>query len=800
MTALLADLRFALRQLLRRPGFTLLAVATLALGTGASAAMFGIVDRVLLRPLPFPASNRLVALCETNRSLEGFCVAAPPNVEDWSREGRTLASVGLGREWPFTMREGGASEGVSGGLATPGLFRTLGITPLLGRLLRPDDLTPAGRHVAVLSSAFWQSRFGGDRQVLGHFISLDGERYEIVGVLPPGTEVPHLGRARLWVPLPFDPRDEENRRWRGFVTIGRLAEGVSVADAESELHALQDRLALRHPETNRGWSARAEPLLDSVVGPVRPTLLVFLGAVTLLLIVACTNVANLLVARGVAREREFAVRAAVGARPVALFRLLAVESVALALLGGVAGLFVATWVADALLALMPGGLPRIDHAGFDARTLGVAVLVTLVVGLLTGLAPALRAARLNLGEAMKSGHQPSGWRRALGLRGGLVSAQVALAVVLAVGAGLLTRGYASLLRWEPGFDRSHLLTFWTYASMGTYPDAARVSALFARLEGEMRSLPGVSAVGLTSSGPLFGGTETGEFLPIGGDSSTAPMAARWYDMSPSYLATLRLPLRAGRLFTDEDGPGAPRVVLINEAMARRYFAGTVPVGKIIRQRNDPTPLTIVGMVADIAPFVPGQAAAPEIYWPQRQSPRWASYFVLRTSGDPAQLARAIAARLAAVDPDLQPSGVLTMDDLVNRELARPRFHMLLIGTFAVLALSLTFVGVYGVIAASVAGRTREIGVRIALGAGEGTVLGMVLREGLVLAGIGLAVGLMIAAFAARFAASLLSGIAYLDPLSYAATALLVTAAATMACLVPARRAARVQPTEALRAE
>ena len=800
MTALLADLRFALRQLLRRPGFTLLAVATLALGTGASAAMFGIVDRVLLRPLPFPAPSRLVALCETNPSLEGFCVAAPPNVEDWSQEGRTLASVGLGREWPFTMREGGASEGVSGGLATPGLFQTLGITPLLGRLLTPDDLTPSGRHVVVLGAAFWQSRFGGDRQILGRFVALDGERYEIVGVLKPGSEIPHLGRVGLWVPLPFDPRDEENRRWRGFVTIGRLAEGASVADAESELRVLQDRLAVLHPETNRGWSARAVPLLDSVVGPVRPTLLVFLSAVTLLLVVACANVANLLVARGVAREREFAVRAAVGARPLALFRLLALESVALALLGGVAGMFVATWVADALLALMPGGLPRIEHAGFDARTMAVAVLVTMSVGLLTGLAPALRAARLDLGAAMKAGHQHSSWRRAAGLRGGLVSAQVALAVVLAVGAGLLTRGYASLLRWEPGFDRSHLLTFWTYASMGTYPDAVRVSALFTRLEGEVRSLPGVTEVGMTSNGPLFGGTETGEFLPVGGDSSAVPMAARWYDMSPSYFQTLRLPLRVGRLFTDEDGPGAPRVVLIDEAMARRYFAGAVPVGRIIRQRNDPTPLTIVGVVGDVAPFVPGQAAAPEICWPQRQSPRWASYFVLRTSGDPSQLARAVAARLAAVNPDLQPSSVLTMDDLVNRELARPRFHMLLIGTFAVLALSLTLVGVYGVIAASVAGRTREIGVRIALGAGQNMVLGMVLREGLLLAGVGLGAGLVIAALAASFASSLLSGIAYLDPLTYAVTALLVTAAATIACLVPARRAALVQPTEALRAD
>jgi predicted permease len=799
--SIVSDLRFALRRLLRRPGFTTLAVATLALGTGASAAMYGIVDRVLLRPLPFPASGRLVALCETNPSLEGFCVASPPDVEDWSREVRSFASIGLGRSWPFTMRRPDGSEGISGGLATPGLFRTLQVEPLIGRLLTDDDLAAGGRHVAVLSHEMWTTRFGSDRQVLGRTIVLDGASYRVVGVLALGTEVPHLGSVKVWVPLPFDPRDEENRRWRGFVTVGRLAGGASVASAGSELRTLQQRLAERHPETNRGWSARVEPLLDNVVGPVRSTLLVFLGAVALLLLVACTNVANLLVARGAERERELAVRAAVGARPAALFRLVAVESLLLAIVGGVAGAFVAMWVADALLALMPGGLPRIHGIAFDARTLGGATVLTLVAGLVAGFAPAWRGARLDLAEVMKAGHQPAAWRRTLGLRGGLVAVQVALAVVLAVGGGLLARSYASLLRWEPGFDRSHLLTFWTFASSDKYPDHPRITALFERIEQELRALPGVSDVGMTSSGPLFGGEEPGEFLREGAaDDARSVMTARWYDMSPTYFRALGLPLRRGRLFTEADRSGAPPVALINEAMARRYFAGSDPVGRLIRQRNNNAPLQIVGVVADVAPFVPGEAVRPEVYWPFAQSPRWASHFVLRTSGDPALLARVVEARLTAVDPDMRPSGVMTMEERVDAELARPRFYMLLIGTFALLALGLTIVGVYGVIAASVAGRTREIGVRIALGADAARVRGMVLKEGLVLTGIGLAIGLVTAAGVSRLAAGLLNGVRATDPVTYAATAVVVTSAAVLACLVPARRATRVHPMEALRSD
>jgi putative ABC transport system permease protein len=804
MRGLTADLRFAFRQMLRRPGHSLIAIVTLALGTGASVAVFSVVNGVLLSPLPFPDAGHLVSICETNPLVERFCVASPPDVEDWSQRSRTLASIGLGRDWPFTARRGDRAEGVNGGLATPGLFRTLQVTPALGRLIAPEDVGPGARHVAVLSDRLWRTWYGADPAILGQTVVLDGESYEIVGVLAAGAEVPRLENVRVWVPLPFDPRDEENRKWRGFEVIGRLAPGRTVAAAEAELGAVAHDLGARYPDTNRDWGVRVEPLLDSVVGPVRPTLLVFLGAVGILLLVACANVANLLVARSAAREREFAVRAALGAGRGRLIRLIATESVVLAVVGGAAGIVVARWVLDALLPLLPGRMPRADNVALDTRVLAFAALLTIAAGLLAALGPALRAARYDLFQTLKEGRQPFAWRAALGLRGGLVVAEVALAFVLAIGAGLLTRSFVALLDWQPGFDRQHLLTFWTLASDGTYRDQQSVTALFDRVTAQLKAIPSVTSVGMVSNGPLFGGEETGEFVIDGvdasGTSAAAPIVARWYDMSPGYFPTLGVALKRGRLFTDADRAGAPPVALINEAMARRYFPGTNPVGRRIREKNLGESREIVGVVADIAPFVPGRAPLPEVYWPYAQSPRWASFFVLRTSGDPTALVKAVDAHLHAVDPDLSASNVATMADRVEAQLRRPRFNMLLIGVFAAFAIALTVVGVYGVIAASVAGRAREIGVRVALGATASRVVGMVVREGMVLAAIGLVIGGLVAGLVSRFATSLLYGVRPIDPATYVAVALVLAGVAVLACLLPARRAGRLHPMEALRAE
>jgi predicted permease len=802
MDALNHDLRYAVRTLLHNPGFALLSILTLALGIGVSVAIFSVVDRVLLRPLPFPDSRRLVAVCETHPSVAGFCIASPPDVEDFSRASRTLTSLGLGRGWPYTARRGAASEGVEGGLATPGLFRTLEITPAIGRLLRPEDMGPGAHKVVVLSDDLWRSWYGGDRAVIGRSLVLDGASYDIVGVLKPGVEIPRLEDSKLWTPLPFDPRDEENRKWRGFAVYGRLAPGVTPAAATSELGAIQHELGVRYPETNRDWGVRVEPLLDQMVGPVRPTLLVFMGAVAILLLVACANVANLLVARGATREREFALRSALGAAPQRLFRLIATESVVLALVGGAAGVLVARWAMDVLLPLMPGRLPRMEGVALDARILGFALLLTVVTGIIAGFAPAARAARLDLAAAIKEGHQPVAWRKALGLRGGLVVAEVAMAFVLATGAGLLVRSFRSLLQWKPGFDQQHLLTFWTLASDGKYPDHASVAAVFERIASELRTVPGVTSVGMASSGPLFGGRETSEFVleSPGAGATREPVVARWYDMGPGYFPTLGVALKHGRLFTAADREGAPPVALINEAMARRYFPGIDPVGRRIREKNSPSSLEIVGVVADIPPFLPGTRAQPEIYWPYAQAPRWASFFILRTSGDPSLIVKAVQARLHGVDPDMDASNVETLEERVGFQLRRPRFNLMLIGVFAAFALALTLIGVYGVVAASVAGRRREIGVRVALGASSRQVLVMVLREGMVLAGLGVGIGLVAAVWVTRFASNLLYGVTPGDVETRVVVVTLVAVAALLACWLPARRATKVDPVVALKSE
>jgi putative ABC transport system permease protein len=794
---ILADLRFAARQLAIRPGFTALAILTLALGIGAAIAVFAVVDAVVLRPLPFADSGRLLSLAETHPSIEGFWVASVPNASDWAAASRHVPEIGQGRTRAFAMRAGDGAESVRGGIATPTLFSVLRARPAMGRLFAVDDIGPAA-HVAIISDEFWKTRFGGDPTAVGREVDLDGEAHEIIGILPGGFAVPQLEAVQLWTPLPFNARDDTQRRWRGFVTIGRLAPDATIAAATAELGTVQQGLAERYPETNRGWGVGTRPLLESVVGSVKPTLLVFLGAVAILLMVACANVANLQVARGAQRERELAIRAAIGAPRATLVRLLAAESALLAAFGGALGLVVARWSADAMFTLIPSGLPRTDEVVFDTRVVSAALLLASIVGLATAVAPALRASRADLVGTLRGPHQPASWRSTLGVRGGLVMIEVALAVVLAVGAGLLGRSFTAYLRWEPGFQRSNLLTFWTFASSGEYRDAASVAALFGRLEEEIATLGGVDAVGRTSNGPLFGGLETGEFAVVG-QTAAGPITARWYDVSPTYFATLSLPLLTGRGFSDADVAGAPSVAIVNETFAQRYLAGSA-VGRQLAGPGGERTMQVIGVVRDISPFAPGAEPVPEVYWPQAQSARWATFFVVRSAQASAALLKAIEGRVHEVNPNMPLSNVATMNERIDRQLARPRFYALLIGSFAGVALTLTLIGVYGVMAASVMGRSREIGVRLALGASRQQVVGQVLRQGLSLTVGGLVIGLASAAGLSRLAASLVAGVSPTDLLTYATVATLVVIAATLAILVPAGRAAAIDPQIALRAD
>ncbi len=796
----LGDLRYSFRLLGKSPGFTLVAVLTLALGIGANTAIFSVVNGILLRPLPFPGSDRLASLCETHHSVSGFCVASPPNVEDWSRQSRTFAVMGIGRSWPFILKSDEGNQSIDGGIATPGFFRVLEAKAHLGRLLAPEDLETGRNRVAILSSALWRSRFGAEPGILGRAITLDDERYTVIGVLPEGFRVPQHERVELWTPLHFDPRDERRRDWRGFMAIGRLAEGNTLEQAREEMDVIARRLAVQHPETNGEWSVSMTPLHERVVGGARPALLVFLAAVGFVLLIGCANVANLSLARAARRRREYAVRAALGAGRRRLLRLMLAESLLLSLLGGSAGLVLAIWGVDAFVALAPGGIPRLDEVGVDGRVLGFTAGLSVLASFIFGMAPYLHATRLDLNEFLKEGEGRLLERSRLGIRGTLVVTEVSLALVLVVGAGLLARSFLALTRWEPGFPTENLLTVWLLSSSGKYPEGQQVAALYQGAVEEVAALPSILSAGAVSAGPLFGGIERDEFLiedrpePPPGERPVA----RWFDVGPGYFSTLGTPLLRGRDFTDRDVAGAPGVAVINQTMARRHWPGRDPLGERLTVHG--RVMTIVGVVADVPPLRPGDPIHSEIYWPQRQAPRLATHLVMRTSTDPSAAIQPVRRRLERVDPDLVISRFATMEQLMDRQLVRPRFNLLLVGIFACVALVLAGVGIYGVIACSVAQRTREIGVRIALGAGKSDILRAVIRQGMAPALIGLLLGLVGALFLTSALGSLLAGVEPTDPLTFAGTALLLALVALSACYIPARRAARIDAMVALRHE
>ncbi|MGD8698656.1 MAG: ABC transporter permease [Gemmatimonadales bacterium] len=800
MSSLWADIRYSVRVIGKNPGFAAVAILTLALGIGANTAIFSVVDSILLRPLPFPDSERLVVLCEENPAVAGFCVASPPNVEDWSRQARAIEALGIGRDWAFILKTETGSEGLSGGLATPSFFKVLGLNAQVGRLFLPEDQQLGSNNVVVLGHGLWQTQFGGDPGVVGRVISLDDHSYTVVGVLPAGVEIPRLEYVEIWTPLHIDPTAEEHREWRGFKAYGRLAEDAALDEARDEMNVIAGRLAEAYPATNEGWTIAVSPLREHVVGSIRATLLIFLGAMGFVLLIGCANVANLLLARATERRREFAVRAAIGAGRSRLVRLLLTESLLLALVAGALGLVLSFWAVEAFIALAPGGIPRLEEVGIDRSVLIFATLLSMSTCVVFGLAPALFASRLDLNQSLKEGDQRSPGRSGSRLRSALVVSEVALALVLLIGAGLLTRSFAELLRWEPGFDQSNLMETWLLASDGKYSDAGQVAELFDAAVEEVASLPSVVSVGMTSAGPLFGGREPDEFA-IAGRSGPEPdqrPVARRYDIGPGYFRTLGIPLQRGRDFTAADTRAAPPVAIINETLARRYFPNEDPIGQQVTMLE--RPMTIVGVVSDVQPFRAGDPIEPEIYWPFKQRPRYATFLLIRTASDPTAAIRPIEQRLKTLDPDMNVSTFRTMEELVGRQLVRPRFNMLLIGVFASVALLLAAIGIFGVISYSVAQRTREIGVRVALGAADGDIFRSVVGRGMTLTLTGVALGLVGAFGVTRVLSSLLVGVRPTDPLTFASIAVLLMLVALLACYVPARRAMRVDAMVALRSE
>ncbi len=799
MHNLLADVRYALRSLLAQPAFSITAVLTLALGIGVTTAIYGVVNGIVLRPLAFPNAERLITICEEHpAATKDWCSISPPNVEDLAARSHTIEAIGIGRSWPYHLATVEGAQAVNGGIATPGLFRALGVRPELGRLIGESDMLGRESDVVLLSYEMWQARFGSARDVVGRVIVLDGKPVTIIGVLPAGFQLPKYDDIQLWRPLHINPRDEEHREWRGFVAYARLRPGVSLATAQAELTGIAGQLRREHFTKTAGWDLQMESLQDLVVGSAKPILLFFLGAVSLILLIGCANVANLLLARAGVRAREMALRSALGASRWRIVRALLVESFVLSLAGTSFGVLIAVWGTAAFKALAPPSIPRISDVTIDARVLFFALALAVVTTVLFGLAPALRAARTDLAESLREGGRGMAMGSSV-LGRLLVIGELALALVLVAGAGLLTRSFAAITAWNPGFEREHVQTFSLFAPAEQYAGEEKIAALWDRVEMELAALPGVRAVGSASGGPLFGGVETDEvhFESRGGGVRAA---AWWYDVSPSFFATLGVPLVQGRPLQATDRLSAPRVALVNESLAKQFWPGDTPIGKELSLFQDRYRVQVVGVVRDIAAVTPGQRVQPQIYWSNRQAPRGFTYFVLRTAVPPATVMSDVRARLRAIDPDLQASNVNTMPELMGRKLKTPRFQMLLLVSFGMAALLLAAIGTYGLFAYRVSRRTREIGIRIALGAARHQIVSAVVREGLSLAAAGTVIGIAGAILATRAMHGMIVGVSAFDPVTLGVSAALLVAVAILACLGPARRAASVDPAITLAAD
>ncbi|MGB2716568.1 MAG: ABC transporter permease [Vicinamibacterales bacterium] len=790
-----ADIRFAIRTLLKTPGFLLTVVTTMALGIGTTTSMFTVVNGIVLRPLPFPGSERVVLVCETNPRVREWCVASPPNVADWAGESRLLESAGVARGESFIARNDEGSSGIQGGIATPGFFRVLRITPMLGRLFEDADLNRGSNGVVLVSHAFWRRALQGDGAVIGRTLSLDGRMFTVVGVLPADAYVPDFPSVEVWKPLTASIDNVDNRSWRGFAAIARLRPGVSLPELRAELQTIAARLSAAYPDANAGWGINVLNLRDRTVAPTRTTLWTFFGATAFVLLIACANVAGLLLVRATRRAPEFAVRTSLGAGRGRLVRQLLTESLVLSLLGGAAGLLLALWTTRAFVVLAPASIPRLDEVSIDARVAIFAVLLSAITAVLFGLAPARQASDFDLGDALKG--RRHGTRRETRLRSALVIAEMALALVLLVGAGLLVRALDRVLRWEPGFSRQGLATSWLLAPANTYRTTGSAVGALERARDAIAGLPGMQSVALASAGPLFGGVETGA-IAIEGAPPIDPSAAtvNWFDVSPEYFDVVGIATVKGRTFTERDVGGAPHVAVINQSLAARFFGSANPIGQrvtIMKHTSE-----IVGIVRDIRPYRPDLAAPPEIYWPIRQYPRLAAYLVMRTDREPS--AQSVRTRVASVDPSMQVSPVVSLNERFSRVLVTPRFNALLLGAFAFVALALATVGVSGVIAYSVASRTREIGIRIALGATPRRLMTEVVSHGMTLAAIGMVLGIAGALAFGNVLATMLYGLAPHDFVTLCLAIAVFTAIAFCASYVPARRAARIDPLTALRQE
>ena len=795
------DLKTTWRALARRPTYMMAAGAVLAMLVATTTVVFIAVNAILLRPLPLPEADRLVALCEfTTKERDSFCVSTPPNATDIREASRSFADVGVARDWPLTMRTATGGESVVGGIASPEFFRTLRVVPALGRTFASEE-TGASARVAVVAADFAQQRFGSSAQAINQTLTLDNQLFTIVGVLPANAVVPTLERVAVWVPLPFDSRDEENRAWRGFRAFARLAGGATEETARRELTSITTALHQRHFESNADWRIELVSVKGLVTGSVERGLTMLLMAVVLVVLIGCANLANLLLARTTQRRPELALRLALGASRGALVRSVMSEGALLVSLGVAAGIPLAAWLTDALRTLAPAGLPRASEVQFDLTAVVFAVTLGVVIALLVGVLPALLTRHFGTREALVDGGRGAIETRSSNTARWLVGAQLAIACVLLTSGVVLSRAFSTLSRWDPGFPLARELAVWMAAPSERYATGQDVLRAFDRVQDDIRALPGVEKVGAVSASLLFGGTETGSAIATGAPAETHGINVRWFDAGPGYFETIGMALVRGRDFDVRDVPGAQSVAVINERLANMLWPRENPVGKRVTLTvGSASTFEVVGVVRDVAPMNPTALVEPELYWSNRQQPRWGTYLVIRTKGDPGSSIEAIRERVRAVDSELQLGRISTLTQLVQRELVVPRFATILVGGFTVMALVIAAVGLFGLQAYAVSQRQREFGVRLALGASPGAVRWFVLSQGLRTGGMALLIGVPLAQLAARPLGGLLAGVSTHDPLTLVSVVAVLFVVTFLGSFIPARRAARLDPMEALRSE
>jgi putative ABC transport system permease protein len=804
MPSLIQDLRYGARMLLKRPGFTLIAVLTLALGIGANTAIFSVINAVLLRPLPYTEPDQLVRIYEneTDTAIRSERIeVAPANFLDWRRLSRTLVEIGAWGQEEQALAGQDHADPVVTAFVSANFFSVLGISPLHGRVFTSEEDRPDRDDVVLLGYGLWQWRFGGDPNVVGRRVDLDGSQYTVVGIMPAGFQYP--SGAEIWTPLALNNNQIQTREAHFLQVIARRRQSSSLAQVRAEMESIAGSLAQQYPATNKNWTVNVVPLLEDEVGQVRTTMLLLMSAVGMVLLIACANVSSLLIARGAARRLEITIRSSLGASRWRIVRQLLTESVLLAGLGGGLGLLLALWGTDALLALSPLEIPRMQTIKVDRYALGFTSAVTLLAGMIFGILPAVQAARVNPHESLKEGGRTAS-AASKRIFGALVVTEIALALIVLVGAGLLLNSFLRLLRVEIGIQTSNLLTVEINLPSARYSGndyyEQRVN-FYRKVIERIGGLPGVASAGAIDSLPLGGSRREWTFRKEGQTLAPSERPVAGFQVATTdYFRTMRMPIRRGREFMESDRDDSLQVVIINERFARDFYPNEDPIGRRIIIRDRPETREIVGVVSDIRHFGPRADPQPEMYVPYNQLAVGAVPLVVRTKLEPEAMISAVRGEIQGVDRQVAIGRIRTMTQLMSAALAEQRFAALLVGGFAVLALLLAAVGIYGVMSYAVAQRTHEIGIRMALGAQSRDVLKLIIKQGLALALIGIVAGLVGAFALTRLMKDLLFSVSATDPLTFIVIALFLAFIMLLACWIPAQRATKVDPLIALRHE